>query len=126
MFLFLAEEKERLRDKISQATREKMSQANKEKQLQLERKRKAAMFLSMIKGSGEEEVDTEQSDIVTTDTVGPAPLPTASLIGPHLPRDQTTKSRSRSPAPHSTRSSQARSPNRAKSRSPVHSRSVSS
>ena len=42
---------ERLRDKLTSAARDKLAQAAKEKQLQAERKRKAAMFISMLKGS---------------------------------------------------------------------------
>ena len=49
VFLFPAEEK--LKDKLAAAARGKLTQANKEKQIQMERKRKAAMFLSMLKSS---------------------------------------------------------------------------
>ena len=40
---------ERIKDKLAVAAREKLAQATKEKQLQAERKRKAAMFISMLK-----------------------------------------------------------------------------
>ena len=42
---------ERLRDKLTSAARDKLAAAAKEKQLQAERKRKAAMFISMLKGT---------------------------------------------------------------------------
>ena len=42
---------ERLRDKLTSAARDKLAAAAKEKQLQAERKRKAAMFISMLKGN---------------------------------------------------------------------------
>ena len=47
-FLRLAEEK--LRDRLAAAARDKLVQTSKEKQLQAERKRKAAMFITMLKG----------------------------------------------------------------------------
>ncbi|KAK3084142.1 hypothetical protein FSP39_008921 [Pinctada imbricata] len=40
---------ERLKDRLAQGAREKLAQASKEKQIQAERKRKAAMFLNMLK-----------------------------------------------------------------------------
>lgn len=43
---------ERLKDKIAAAARERMVQITKEKMLQLERKRKAMLFLNMLKSSG--------------------------------------------------------------------------
>lgn len=49
--IFSAEQK--LRDKLAAAAREKMTQVTqntKDKSLQAERKRKAAMFVSMLKG----------------------------------------------------------------------------
>ncbi|XP_033747378.1 splicing factor, suppressor of white-apricot homolog isoform X2 [Pecten maximus] len=42
---------ERLKDKMAAAAREKLVQANKEKQMQAERKRKAAMFINMLKST---------------------------------------------------------------------------
>ena len=48
--LFTAEERQK--DRISNAAREKVAQASREKQLQAERKRRAAMFINMLKGSG--------------------------------------------------------------------------
>lgn len=44
---FLAEE--RLKDKMAQAAREKLAQTSREKQMQAERKRKAAMFINMLR-----------------------------------------------------------------------------
>jgi len=41
---------QKLRDKLAAAARDKLAHAAKEKQLQAERKRKAAMFISMLKG----------------------------------------------------------------------------
>ncbi|XP_060067349.1 splicing factor, suppressor of white-apricot homolog isoform X2 [Ylistrum balloti] len=42
---------ERLKDRMAAAAREKLVQANKEKQMQAERKRKAAMFINMLKST---------------------------------------------------------------------------
>lgn len=47
----LAEEK--LKDRLALAAREKLAQATKEKQLQAERKRKAALFINMLKSSNQ-------------------------------------------------------------------------
>ncbi|XP_046569786.1 splicing factor, suppressor of white-apricot homolog [Haliotis rubra] len=40
---------ERLKDRLANAAREKLAQASKEKQVQAERKRKAAMFINLLK-----------------------------------------------------------------------------
>ena len=48
---FSAEEK--LKDRLALAAREKLAQATKEKQLQAERKRKAALFINMLKSSNQ-------------------------------------------------------------------------
>lgn len=44
---FTAED--RLRDKMAHAAREKLAQTSREKQMQAERKRKAAMFINMLR-----------------------------------------------------------------------------
>ena len=40
-----------MRDRIAASAREKLGQVDKEKQLQAERKKRAAMFINMLKGS---------------------------------------------------------------------------
>ncbi|GAB6028657.1 hypothetical protein CHUAL_004489 [Chamberlinius hualienensis] len=57
---------ERIRDRLAAAARERLAIVSKEKQIQLERKRKAAMFLSMLQNKGDKGE-------------------TSNLIGPRLP-----------------------------------------
>ncbi|GFO01160.1 splicing factor, suppressor of white-apricot homolog, partial [Plakobranchus ocellatus] len=45
------EMEEKLKDKLANAVKERLSQTNRERQLQQERKKKAAMFLNLIKSS---------------------------------------------------------------------------
>jgi hypothetical protein len=45
--LFLAEQ--RLKDRLAASAREKLSQVDKEKQIKAERKKKAAMFINLLK-----------------------------------------------------------------------------
>ena len=44
-------EEARLKDKLALAAREKLAQASKENQIKAERKRRAAMFINMLKSS---------------------------------------------------------------------------
>ena len=50
IFGFLAED--RLADRLASAAKDKLLQTNKDKQVQAERKRKAAMFINMLKEHG--------------------------------------------------------------------------
>ena len=58
-YIFAAEQK--LKDKLAVAARDKLAQASKEKQLQAERKRKAAMFISMLKSGGSDQPQVSSS-----------------------------------------------------------------
>ena len=58
--IFIAED--RLKDRLAAAAREKLAQTSKEKQLQAERKRKAAMFLTMLKGTAPDKADASATD----------------------------------------------------------------
>ena len=51
-----------MRDRIAASAREKLSQVDKEKQIQAERKRRAAMFINMLKSN-----DTDSATGVTND-----------------------------------------------------------
>ncbi len=42
---------ERIKDKLARSARERLAQSSKDRQLQTERKRKAAMFINMLKES---------------------------------------------------------------------------
>ncbi|XP_021374796.1 splicing factor, suppressor of white-apricot homolog isoform X1 [Mizuhopecten yessoensis] len=53
---------ERLKDRMAAAAREKLVQANKEKQMQAERKRKAAMFINMLKSTNVTTSTTSAAD----------------------------------------------------------------
>ena len=60
-FHFVAEQ--RMRDRIAASAREKLSQVDKEKQLQAERKRKAAMFINLLKSNNTEAGATEANEV---------------------------------------------------------------
>ncbi|KAG1714279.1 Splicing factor, suppressor of white-apricot [Nymphon striatum] len=73
---------ERLKDKIAAAARERMAQITKEKMLQLERRRKAAVFLNMIKSSGLN-IEAKSSVSSTTDSkYEDSSLPTSAITSP--------------------------------------------
>ena len=55
-----------MRDRIAASAREKLSQVDKEKQLQAERKRKAAMFINMLKGGNSDSGSGVANDIGKT------------------------------------------------------------
>ena len=59
---------EKLKDKLANAVKERLSQTNRERQLQQERKKKAAMFLNLIKSSQ------------TTEPSPPRPLEDSSAL----------------------------------------------
>ena len=52
-----------MRDRIAASAREKLSQVDKEKQLQAERKRKAAMFINLLKSNNTEAGATEANEV---------------------------------------------------------------
>ena len=52
-----------MRDRIAASAREKLSQVDKEKQLQAERKRKAAMFINLLKSNNTEAGAAEANDV---------------------------------------------------------------
>ena len=51
-----------MRDRIAASAREKLGQVDKEKQLQAERKKRAAMFINMLKGSNADGGGTQTND----------------------------------------------------------------
>ena len=55
--LFSAEQK--VRDRLAASAREKLSQVDKEMQIKLERKKKAAMFINLLKSKNPTENDAE-------------------------------------------------------------------
>ena len=60
---------QRMRDRIAASAREKLSQVDKEKQLQAERKRKAAMFINMLKGGNSDSGSGVANDIGKTSSI---------------------------------------------------------
>ncbi|XP_029652984.1 splicing factor, suppressor of white-apricot homolog isoform X1 [Octopus sinensis] len=78
----MAEEK--LKDRLALAAREKLSQATKEKQLQAERKRKAALFINMLKSSNQLVTNPNNSDKDHSDTGGCVSLASSSGNTPVL------------------------------------------
>ncbi|XP_071093718.1 splicing factor, suppressor of white-apricot homolog isoform X1 [Haliotis cracherodii] len=138
---------ERLKDRLANAAREKLAQASKEKQVQAERKRKAAMFINLLKikptSADESSRDGAQESYSTS------PRGTPSSSRPSTPgfassrersvpcddRDHPVEHdrydsyrrgwprRSRSRSPHPAYRSRSRSPrgrHRSRSRSPVY------
>lgn len=65
MVLFAAEH--RLADRLAAAAREKLARESKERQLQAQRKRKAAMFINMLK-----DIDGALGTSATAGTTAPA------------------------------------------------------
>ncbi|XP_074641505.1 splicing factor, suppressor of white-apricot homolog isoform X2 [Tubulanus polymorphus] len=74
---------EKLKDKLALAAREKLVQATKEKQLQVERKRKAALFINMLKTSNSknEKPTEEKSEVAVPDISKVVENVVSSLIG---------------------------------------------
>jgi hypothetical protein len=75
-----------LKDKLAYAARERVA---KEKQLQEERKRKAAVFLSLIKKQSKEQTKNENTNEKTSESV--------CIYGPELPKPKTVNSQQLSP-----------------------------
>jgi len=65
--LFSAEQ--RMRDRIAASAREKLSQVDREAQMKLERKRKAAMFINLLKNKNNPEAsgDAKQGNWLLID-----------------------------------------------------------
>ncbi|XP_062614168.1 splicing factor, suppressor of white-apricot homolog isoform X2 [Saccostrea cucullata] len=136
---------ERLKDKLAQAAREKLVQTSREKQMQAERKRKAAMFINMLRScnsgaAGEEEEEflrgksSERSNPSTTPGCspyyGPLERDKSEEISAKKPKKSKHKDRSRrsrSRSPRRRRHSQSYSPHGSshRSNSPKRSRSSS-
>lgn len=57
--LFPAEQ--RVRDRLAASAREKLSQVDKEMQIKMERKKKAAMFINLLKSKDQTENETDNS-----------------------------------------------------------------
>ncbi|GFR60968.1 splicing factor, suppressor of white-apricot [Elysia marginata] len=72
------EMEEKLKDKLANAVKERLSQTNRERQLQQERKKKAAMFLNLIKSSQPTEPSPppppEDSSALYVGEASPAPV----------------------------------------------------
>ncbi|XP_069136279.1 splicing factor, suppressor of white-apricot homolog isoform X1 [Argopecten irradians] len=123
---------ERLKDRMAAAAREKLVQANKEKQMQAERKRKAAMFINMLKstnvGSSNPAADDQMNESGGT---GSADTPIGSRSHTPSTHDEdrlsdysdrsswsSKKSRDRGSSPPS-RSRRSQSPSSRRKHSPV-------
>lgn len=59
--LIIISAEEKLKDKLALAAREKLSKASREKQIQAERKRKAAMFINMLKSTKSSDKEDSKS-----------------------------------------------------------------
>ncbi|ESO91786.1 hypothetical protein LOTGIDRAFT_233356 [Lottia gigantea] len=97
----------RLMNKLAGAAREKLAQTSKEKQIQAERKRKAAMFISLLKGKSEQKNDigNQEPKIVIDyghgqkdDKESPNHRATSKSITPPLSFNVSRRSKSRSPS----------------------------
>ncbi|KAI8739339.1 splicing factor, suppressor of white-apricot [Biomphalaria glabrata] len=115
---------EKLKDKLTSAMKERISQSHKEKQVQMERKRKAAMFLNLIKTN---QPSGPMPTIITDDSaplyVGEGvsnplvyeydnqPFPQV-MAKPDRSSSKSKKRRRRSPTPPSAYNLERRSPSR--------------
>lgn len=121
---------DRLRDKMAHAAREKLAQTSREKQMQAERKRKAAMFINMLRscnpGAAGDEEKLEEEFLNAKDSEKSTPVPTpgcSPYYGP-LEKDKCEEVIAKKPkkSKHKDRSkrSRSRSPRRRRrqSRSP--------
>ncbi|XP_014668430.1 PREDICTED: splicing factor, suppressor of white-apricot homolog isoform X2 [Priapulus caudatus] len=110
---------ERLRDRLAIAARERLAQASKEKQLQIERKKKAAMFLSLLKGEpgkpGEAESDSKL-DSLPPSSVEASPMATPERVVEEVEIEEE-RPRPLLPQPAGLAAIRARSPSRSGSRS---------
>ncbi|CAL1543009.1 unnamed protein product [Lymnaea stagnalis] len=118
------EMEEKLKDKLASAVKERISQTHKEKQLQMERKKKAAMFLNLIKSS-QPQVPAVAGDDSASLYVGealPEPVvyeydnqPVPQFLSSKTERSRSSKGkkrRRRSPTPPSAYNLERRSPTR--------------
>ncbi|XP_048753433.2 splicing factor, suppressor of white-apricot homolog isoform X2 [Ostrea edulis] len=130
---------ERLKDKLAHAAREKLVQTSREKQMQAERKRKAAMFINMLRscnagGAGDEEkMDEELPSAKVSEKSTPVPTPGCSPyygpleksksedVDPKRPKKSRHKDRSsrrsRSKSPKKRKKSRSCSPQRKQNKS---------
>uniref|UniRef100_K1P9A5 Splicing factor, arginine/serine-rich 8 n=1 Tax=Magallana gigas TaxID=29159 RepID=K1P9A5_MAGGI len=131
---------DRLRDKMAHAAREKLAQTSREKQMQAERKRKAAMFINMLRscnpGAAGDEEKLEEEFLNAKDSEKSTPVPTPGCSPYYGPlekdkceeviakkpkkskhKDRSKRSRSRSPR-RRRRQSRSPSPVRKLNRSP--------
>ncbi|RUS78086.1 hypothetical protein EGW08_014166 [Elysia chlorotica] len=115
------EMEEKLKDKLANAVKERLSQTNRERQLQQERKKKAAMFLNLIKSSQPTDPSpphpTEDSSALYVGEASPAPVVFEYDNGqvPHARKERSRspkhkKRRRRSPTPPSAYSLDRRPP----------------
>ncbi|XP_052073917.1 splicing factor, suppressor of white-apricot homolog isoform X18 [Mytilus californianus] len=110
---------EKLKDKLAMAAREKLSKASREKQIQAERKRKAAMFINMLKStkSSDENKNGGTPSSSRSHTPAPSEEPREDNEPKRTKKSKYSRSRSRSPKRSKPRS-RSRSPRKRKSPAP--------
>ncbi|CAG2251317.1 unnamed protein product [Mytilus edulis] len=110
---------EKLKDKLAMAAREKLSKASREKQVQAERKRKAAMFINMLKStkSSDETKNGGTPSSSRSHTPAPSEDPREDSEPKRTKKSKYSRSRSRSPK-RSKHRSRSRSPRKRKSPAP--------
>ncbi|KAL3856461.1 hypothetical protein ACJMK2_011217 [Sinanodonta woodiana] len=121
---------QRLKDRLAAAAREKLSQTDKEKQLQAERKKKAAMFINMLKstnqqlgqGSGEQGMDIFDASNSTPNLSRSSSPLIFEDVELEL-RIEEDSAESKKTTLHHGSVSELRSKSRSRSRSPGHKRS---
>ena len=112
---------EKLKDKLALAAREKLSKASREKQIQAERKRKAAMFINMLKSTKSSDKEDSKSGSTPSGSRSHTPASFDETKEDGESRKAKTKSkrqRSRSPRRSKRSHSKSRSPRRRKSPTP--------
>ncbi|XP_060564245.1 splicing factor, suppressor of white-apricot homolog isoform X2 [Ruditapes philippinarum] len=118
---------QRLKDRLAASAREKLSQVDKEKQIKAERKKKAAMFINLLKS--QTDTATEEDKTTVPNQATPAISERSSPVkmeeeksshhkSKHRSRDKRSRSRDRSSRSRRSRS-RSRSKKKKRNRSPT-------
>ncbi|XP_053376315.1 splicing factor, suppressor of white-apricot homolog isoform X2 [Mercenaria mercenaria] len=120
---------QRLKDRLAASAREKLSQVDKEKQIKAERKKKAAMFINLLKSQSDTAVEEDKKILPAQATPASSGRNTPVKVedeksthhkSKHKSRSKRSRSRSRDRSSRSRRSrSRSRSKKKKRKRSPT-------
>ncbi|XP_064646531.1 splicing factor, suppressor of white-apricot homolog [Lineus longissimus] len=135
----------KIKDRLAMAARDKLAQTSKEKQMQAARKRKAAMFINMLKSSGVKVDESKEAAAVLAATGASSPVaafrdsgsqspfsfptshrrsPSTSPVNKRHRKHKESKKSKKSPKKSRSKRHRSRSPRRRKSRTPPSSYAV--